>query len=116
MLACLSWTRQDAVSPERLRSVALLALTAVNLVLIYIDRNLRPGNAQVRSPGNPSFRIALALVAVLMTAVLGWPPLRGFMNLGAPATGDLLRVAATSAVLLAVLYVLRRVRSPSASR
>jgi hypothetical protein len=42
--------------------------------------------------------------------------LRGFMNLGAPAPGDLLRVAATSAVLLAALYVLRRVRSPSASR
>jgi len=116
VLACLAWTRQDAVSPERLRSVALLALTAVNLVLIYIDRNLRSGDVKGHTPGNPSFRIALALVAVLMAAVLGWPPLRGFMNLGAPAAGDLLRVAATSAVLLAVLYVLRRVRSPSASR
>jgi hypothetical protein len=35
---------------------------------------------------------------------------------GAPASGDLLRVAATSAELLVVLDLLRRIRSPSALR
>jgi len=116
VMACLAWTRDDAVSPERLRSVALLALSGVNLVLIHIDRNLRIASAGGRSPGNPSFRIALLLVAALLGAVLGWPPLRGFMNLGMPLPGDLLRVAVTTSALLAALVVLRRVRSPSASR
>ncbi|MFO1468413.1 MAG: cation-translocating P-type ATPase [Steroidobacteraceae bacterium] len=114
VLSCVGYIAAQGATIERLRSAALLSLVGANLVLIQVNRRLGSRGAALSMGSNPPFLIALVLAASLMIVVIGWPTMRGFMNLGAPTGGDVIAAAVSAFALLVALEGLRRITSARA--
>ena len=114
--AGLWWAQWNQVPQDRLRTITLLGLIGTNAVLIFINRSLGNRRSRLRLRGNASFTVAMLCVALLLLAVSLSAPLERFMNLARPHGVDVALCATVTAVLLLLLLVLRRFRSPSASR
>ena len=90
------------------RTVAFLALIAVNVALIFANRTFAASLGVALGRPNRVLWWGIAAVLVAIGALVAWPAARGYFNLGAPSAPWLISVPICAFALLALLEVVKR--------
>jgi Ca2+-transporting ATPase len=99
---------------DELRALALVALVALNLALIFVNRTLSASLVSVVARPNPWLLSGLGLVGAVLTLIFSWPHARGLLNLG-PLHAEDLAVCLAAAVALVLTIQAIKAWRPGAS-
>ena len=93
------------VPAEEVRTLAFVALVASNIALIFVNRTFSSSLRAALGRPNRMLAWGLGIAAALLTAILAWPLLREFFDLGPVQARDLLLCLGAAFSLLLVLEV-----------
>jgi Ca2+-transporting ATPase len=101
------YATRKGLPQEDVRSVAFVALTGMNLALVFVNRSFRASLRATLGEPNAPLWWGLALVVGVLTVLLAWPAARTFLGLGALQFDGLALSLIAAFVLFVVLQLLK---------
>jgi Ca2+-transporting ATPase len=101
----IAWKR--GMPEAEVRSLAFVILVVGNIALILAGRSFSTSVLRAFSRPNPVLWIVLGVDAVLLGAILSWPPMRDLFRLGPLHLDDLMLCLAVGFAILVVLEFLK---------
>ena len=102
----ISWRR--GMPEAEVRSLAFVTLVVGNIAVILAGRSFSTSVARAFTRPNPVLWVVLGVDAILLAAILSWPPLRDLFRFGPLHADDLGLCAAVGFGTLVVLELLKR--------